>query len=393
MNLHEFQSKQLLRERGVLTPEGVLVDSASSARAACSQLGGDAWVVKAQVHSGGRGRAGGVVLAASPEAVEAEARRLLGSRLITEQTGPQGLPIQAVLIERPVAIRREFYLALMIDRACACPTFIASAAGGMEIEALATQDPSAIIRVRVHPVAGFQSYQARRVGYALGLNGSQIQALVRVMGALYRLFNACDASLIELNPLALSDAGELVALDAKIVLDDNALVRHPELVALRDASQEDPRELEARAHELNYISLEGDIGCMVNGAGLAMATMDLIQLKGGAPANFLDVGGGTTAERVAAAFKLILSDSKVKAILVNIFGGIVRCDLIAEGIIQAVREVEVRVPIVVRLAGTRAEEGLQMLAASGLAVQTASDLETAAELAVRSARAIQGVQV
>lgn len=392
MNLHEFQAKRLLRERGVLTPEGVLIDSANSARAACSQLGGEAWVVKAQVHSGGRGRAGGVVLATSPEAVEAEARRLLGSRLITEQTGPQGLPIHAVLIERTVVVRREFYLALLIDRARACLTFIASAAGGMEIETLAAQDPSAIIRVQVHPVAGFQPYQARRVGYALGLAGPQIQALVRVMDALYRLFNACDASLIELNPLALTDAGELVALDAKIVLDDNALVRHPELAALRDASQEDPRELEARAYELNYIRLEGDIGCMVNGAGLAMATMDLIQLKGGAPANFLDVGGGTTAERVAAAFKLILSDPKVRAILVNIFGGIVRCDLIAEGIIQAVREVEVRVPIVVRLAGTRAEEGLRMLAASGLAVQTASDLETAAELAVRAARAIQGEQ-
>ncbi len=392
MNLHEFQAKGLLRERGLPIPEGVLAKTPESARAACDRLGGSRWLVKAQIHSGGRGRGGGVILVKSPDQAESEARRLLGARLVTDQTGPRGLPVNTLLIERPIAIQRELYLALLIDRSRACLTFIASASGGMEIETLAAQDPSALIRVQIHPVAGFLTYQARRIGYALGLAVNQIQTLAKLMQGIYGLFIDCDASLIELNPLALTETGELVALDAKIVLDDTALGRHPELEALRDPSQEDPHEMEARAHELNYIRLDGDIGCMVNGAGLAMATMDLIKLKGGSPANFLDVGGGTTAERVAAAFKLILSDPRVAAILVNIFGGIVRCDLIAAGIIQAVREVEVRVPLVVRLAGTHAEEGLRMLVESGLAVQTASELETAAELAVQAARHFQGGQ-
>ncbi|MGQ9659794.1 MAG: ADP-forming succinate--CoA ligase subunit beta [Thermochromatium sp.] len=392
MNLHEFQAKQLLRERGLAVPDGILVERPEAVRAACDRLGGTRWVVKAQVHSGGRGQAGGVVLVDSPEQAEHETRRLLGSRLVTLQSGPDGLPVGSVLIERPVVIERELYLSLLIDRASERLLFIASASGGVDIETVAAETPERILKVRVHPAVGVQPYAVRRLGFSLGLGKDQIEGLGTLMDGLYRLFIDSDASLIEINPLVVTETGELLALDAKITLDDNALMRHPELVALRDPSQEDPREAEARMYDFNYIRLDGNIGCMVNGAGLAMATMDLIKLQGGQPANFLDVGGGATAARVAEAFKLILSDPKVDAILVNIFGGIVRCDLIAEGLIQAVREVGVSVPLVVRLEGTNAPQGLQLLADSGLALQTASALDVAALLAVAAARRGQGAR-
>ncbi len=385
MNLHEYQSKQLLHEYHVAVPKGVTVSTPDAVRAACAELGGPRWVVKAQVHAGGRGKVGGVVLVDTPEKAEAEARRLLGSQLVTHQSGPQGLPVGTLLIEEPTDIARELYMSVLVDRESKRILFMASAAGGMDIEQVAAETPERILLTRVHPAAGLQPYQVRRLGFGLGLDGAQIKALGVIMAGLYRLFNESDASLVEVNPLVVTRSGELMALDAKVNLDENALYRHPSLEALRDRSQEDPREAEAKAHELNYVSLDGNIGCMVNGAGLAMATMDLVQLHGGTPANFLDVGGGATADRVAEAFKLILSDTKVRAVLVNIFGGIVRCDLIAEGIIQAVREVHVGVPIVVRLEGTNAPQGLKMLAESGLAVETAQSLDEAADKVVAAA--------
>jgi succinyl-CoA synthetase beta subunit len=321
----------------------------------------------------------------SIERAQVEASRLLGARLVTHQSGPQGLPIGTLLVESTTAIARELYLSALVDRESKRIVFMASAAGGMDIEQVAAETPERILLTRVHPSVGLQPYQIRRLGFGLGLERAQIAALGELMGGIYRLFTESDASLVEVNPLVVTESGELIALDAKVTLDDNALYRHPELEALRDPTQEDAREAEAKAHELNYISLDGNIGCMVNGAGLAMATMDLVQLHGGAPANFLDVGGGATAQRVAEAFKLILSDPKVRAVLINIFGGIVRCDLIAEGIIQAVREVHVRVPVVVRLEGTNAIQGLEMLAASGLAVDTAESLTEAADKVVAAA--------
>ncbi len=385
MNLHEYQAKQLFRDYGLAVPDGSAVTTPDAAVAACNDLGGSRWAVKAQIHAGGRGKAGGVVLADSLTQVEAAARRLLGSRLATHQSGPEGLPVDVLLVERPTAIARELYLSLLVERASQRILFMASADGGVEIETVAAATPERLLLTRVDPAVGLQPYQVRRLGFGLGLAGAQIQALGRLMDGLYRLFNKCDASLVEINPLVVTDTGDLIALDAKIDLDDNALYRHPELESLRDPRQEDPREAQARAHELNYISLDGNIGCMVNGAGLAMATMDLVKLHGGTPANFLDVGGGATAERVATAFKLILSDPKVTAVLINIFGGIVRCDLIAEGIIQAVREVGVTVPVVVRLEGTHAEQGRRMLAESELAVATAGSLSEAADKVVAAA--------
>jgi len=378
MKLHEYQSKHYLRAHGIALPEGEVIRHPEEARAACARLGGARWVVKAQVHAGGRGKAGGVVLADSPEQVEAEAHRLLGSTLATVQTGAAGLPVEALLIERPPAIARELYLSLLVDREDACLLFVASAAGGMDIETVAAQTPERILRLAVAPGARPDREGVDALAEGLGLEGAQRATLDVLLAGLLRLFIESDASLIEINPLVVTDAGELLALDTKIEIDDNALWRQPELAALRDPGQEDAREAQARAHDLNYIRLDGSIGCMVNGAGLAMATMDLVQRHGGAPANFLDVGGGTTAARVAEAFKLILSDDKVRAVLVNIFGGIVRCDLIAEGILQAMREVEVRVPVVVRLEGTRAEEGRAMLGASALALESAASLDEAA---------------
>ena len=385
MNLHEFQAKQLFAEFGVPVPEGRVVASAEQARRAASELGGARWVVKAQVHAGGRGKAGGVALVDSADSVADAAGRMLGSRLVTKQTGEPGLPINQVLVEKTSNIARELYLSALVDRQARRVLFMGSVAGGMNIEEVAAETPEKLFTLHVDPVAGLQPYQCRRMAFALGLEGAQVKQLSVIMHGLYGLFTGKDASLIEINPLVVTSDGDLIALDAKLNLDDNALIRHPDLVALRDVTQEDEREAKAREHDLNYISLDGTIGCMVNGAGLAMATMDLVQLHGGEPANFLDVGGGTTAERVAEAFKLILSDTKVRAVLVNIFGGIVRCDLIAEGIISAVREVGIEVPVVVRLEGTNAELGLKMLDESGLALDTASDLTEAAEKVVAAA--------
>ena len=385
MNLHEYQAKELFRQNGIPVPPGQVARSAAEAREAARALGGERWVVKAQVHAGGRGKAGGVVLVDSIDRVEAEAKRLLGSRLRTQQSGAEGLPVTAVLIEAPTDIGRELYLSLLVDRAARRIAFMASAAGGMDIETVAAETPERILFTHVAPSTGLMPWQCRRVGFGLGLDKPQRAALEALMQGLYRLFESSDASLVEINPLVVTAAGELVALDAKINLDDNALYRQPVLAAGRDESQEDARELAAATHALNYIRLDGTIGCMVNGAGLAMATMDLVQLHGGRPANFLDVGGGTTAERVSEAFKLILSDENVKAVLVNIFGGIVRCDLIAEGIISAVREVDIQVPLVVRLEGTNATLGLELLAKSGLALQTAASLAEAADKVVAAA--------
>jgi len=386
MNLHEYQAKGLFQRYGVPVPAGQVAASLEEVRAAAASVGAAPWVIKAQVQAGGRGKAGGVVVCDDEARLEQEARRLLGSRLVTRQSGAAGLPVDRVLVEAPTAIARELYLGLLVDRAARRVLFMASAAGGMDIEEVAATRPEALLFTHVSPVAGLQPWQCRRVGYFLGLDAPRIKALQALMQGLYRLFTDCDASLVEINPLVVTGDGGLVALDAKVNLDDNALYRHADLAALRDPAQEDPREAEARAHDLSYISLDGDIGCMVNGAGLAMATMDLIKLHGGAPANFLDVGGGATAERVAEAFKLILSDGKVRAVLVNIFGGIVRCDLIAEGVLAAVRDVGVQVPVVVRLEGTNAEQGLELLAAAGLAIDTAGTLSEAADLVVAAAR-------
>jgi succinyl-CoA synthetase beta subunit len=386
MNLHEYQAKELFQKNGIPVPRGQVVRSPAEAREAAHSLGGERWMVKAQVHAGGRGKAGGVVLVDSIERVEAEAERLLGSRLRTHQSGAVGLPVTSVLIEEPTEIGRELYMSVLVDRAARRIVFMASVAGGMDIETVAAETPEKLIFTHVAPSAGLMPWQCRRVGFGLGLDKAQRGALQTLMHGLYRLFESSDASLVEINPLVVTGSGELIALDAKINLDDNALYRQPTLAAERDMSQEDERELAAAAHELNYISLDGNIGCMVNGAGLAMATMDLVQLHGGQPANFLDVGGGTTAERVSEAFKLILSDDKVRAVLVNIFGGIVRCDLIAEGIIRAVREVDIQVPLVVRLEGTNAPRGLELLAESGLALETAASLAEAADKVVAAAK-------
>ncbi len=385
MNLHEYQAKALFARLGVPVPEGRVAATVTEAAGACASLGGARWVVKAQVHAGGRGKAGGVVLADSRDAVAVAAGRLLGCWLITPQTGPEGLPVHRVLVEAPTPVARELYLGLLVDRARRRVLVMASPDGGMDIEEVAATQPERIFSTHVDPAAGLQPYQCRRLGFALGLDAEQVKPFQKLLFGLYRLFVESDASLVEINPLVVTPNGELVALDAKINLDDNALYRHPDLLALRDISQEDAREARAKEHDLNYVTLDGNIGCMVNGAGLAMATMDLVQLHGGRPANFLDVGGGTTAARVAEAFKLILSDGKVRAVLVNIFGGIVRCDLIAEGIVTAVKDVGIQVPVVVRLEGTRAVEGLRLLAESGLALQTAADLTEAAEKVVAAA--------
>jgi succinyl-CoA synthetase beta subunit len=386
MHLHEFQAKDLFRACGIPVPAGQPACNIDEAEAAAGALGGNEWVVKAQVHSGGRGKAGGVCRVEGRESLRTAVGELLGSRLQTHQTGPEGLPVSCVLVESPTDIQHEFYLSLLVDRACRRVAVIASAAGGMEIEEVAASSPEKILHAWIDPVTGFQTHVGRRLGFELGLEPSQVNAFVVLLGRLYGLFVDTDAALVEINPLVITGAGELLALDAKINLDDNALYRHADLAELRDPAQEDAREARAREHALNYIHLDGDIGCMVNGAGLAMATMDLIKLHGGHPANFLDVGGTATAERVAEAFKLILSDTNVRAVLVNIFGGIVRCDLIAEGILQAVREVRVSVPVVVRLEGTNAEAGRTLLADSGMDILAAQDLTEAARTAVTAAQ-------
>ena len=385
MNLHEYQSKRLFADYGIPVPRGIPAESPNAAVKAAQELGGDLWVVKAQVHAGGRGKAGGVKLARSLDEVREFTDAMLGSTLITHQTGPEGLPVNTVYIEQGSDIDRELYLSMLVDREVSRISFIASAAGGMDIEKVAAETPEKIFSVAVSPDAGLQDYQARQLAFGLGLEKQQVRQFGNLIKKLYKLYLESDASLIEVNPLITTKAGDIIALDGKINIDSSALFRQPKIAELRDKSQEDEAERKAAEHDLNYVSLDGNIACMVNGAGLAMATMDLIKLHGGEPANFLDVGGGATAERVAAAFKLILSNASVEAILVNIFGGIVRCDLIAEGIISAVKEVGVSVPVVVRLEGTNVGKGRELLANSGLDIIAAEDLTDAARKAVAAA--------
>lgn len=385
MNLHEYQSKQLFRDYSIPVPNGFPATSPEEAVDAAKKLGGELWVVKAQVHAGGRGKGGGVKLVRSLDEVRQATADMLGKRLVTHQTGPEGLPINSVIVECGSDIKRELYLSLLVDRAQERVVFMASADGGMDIEEVAAKTPERIITVAVDPATGLMPYQARLMGFKLGLEGDQLKKFGKVAQGLYRLFIEQDAGLVEINPLIVTGSGDVMALDAKINVEANALFRQPRLVGWRDASQEDEKENEAHEQGLNYISLDGNIACMVNGAGLAMATMDVIKLYGGDPANFLDVGGGATAERVAFAFKLILSNPSVSTILVNIFGGIVRCDLIAEGIISAVKEVGVKVPVVVRLEGTNVDAGRKLLADSGLDIIAADDLTDAAKKAVAAA--------
>jgi succinyl-CoA synthetase beta subunit len=386
MNLHEYQAKDVFRTYGIPVPTGQVAATVEEALEAARALGGSLWVVKAQVHAGGRGKAGGVKVARDLNAVRAAAAGMLGTHLVTPQTGPEGLPVGRVYVESGSEIAREIYLSLTLNRERSRIALIASAAGGMDIEEVAHKTPEKILSATIHPAAGLQAYQARELAFGLGLSGTQITEFQALTAALYRLYIDKDLSLLEVNPLIVTKAGALMALDAKINVDANAAFRHPELTALRDASQEDPMERRASEHDLNYVSLDGDIACMVNGAGLAMATMDLIKLHGGAPANFLDVGGGATSERVTAAFELILSNERVRAVLVNIFGGIVRCDIIADGVIKAVTKVGVKVPVVVRLEGTNAEAAREMLAKSGLTITPAQDLTDAARKVVALAK-------
>lgn len=382
MNFHEYQARELFASYGVPVPGGAVARTPDEAVVAAQGLGGHVWVVKAQVHAGGRGKAGGVKLVNSIDEVRVETDRMLNMKISTYQTGGLALPVNSVMIAEATEIESELYLSILIDRVNRCLTFMGSASGGMDIEKVAATEPEKIVTINVDNTAGFQAYQGRQMGFGMGLSPKHVGQLTKIMSGLCRLFVDKDLSLLEVNPLIIDGNDNLVALDAKINADDNALFRHPDLAAMRDEAQEDPTEVAASRHGLNYITLDGNIACMVNGAGLAMATMDVIKLNGGEPANFLDVGGGTTAERVKEAFKIILSGESVEAILVNIFGGIVRCDLIAEGIIAAVQEVGVNVPVVVRLEGTLVDEGRKLLADSGLAIITASDLNDAAKKAV-----------
>lgn len=379
MNLHEYQAKQLFTEYGMPVPKSIVVDNVEAARNAAKQLAVPAWVVKAQVHAGGRGKAGGVKVVKTENELTEFVNKLLGTRLVTFQTDANGQPINQVLIEAPCDIKKELYLSAVLDRSLKRVVIMASTEGGMDIEQVAHDNPEKIHKVVVDPLVGVLPFQGRFLAFALGLKDKQVKQFTDLLLALGKLFVEKDLSLVEINPLVITADDDLLCLDGKINIDDNALYRHPDLVAMRDPNQEDPRENEAAEWGLSYIALDGNIGCMVNGAGLAMATMDLIKLHGGDPANFLDVGGGATEERVAKAFKLILSDDKVKGVLVNIFGGIVRCDLIANGIINAVKEVHVKVPVVVRLQGTNSELGGQILQDSGLNIIAQSDLTLAAK--------------
>jgi succinyl-CoA synthetase beta subunit len=386
MNLHEYQAKQIFRDFCIPVPAGIAIDELDRLEAATHELGGNGWAIKAQVHAGGRGKAGGVKIVNDLNDAKSVAKNMLGSSLVTHQTDANGLPINTLLIESLTDIQNELYLSLVIDRATRRITIMASTEGGMNIEEVAAETPEKILTESISPIADYQPYIGRNLAFALGMEGTQVRQFTSLLGSLVKLFIEKDASLLEINPLVVTGEGNLMALDAKINLDDNALYRHPDLQEMRDETQEDEREAKASEFQLNYIHLDGDIGCMVNGAGLAMATMDLIKLHGGEPANFLDVGGGTTAERVAEAFKIILSDPNVKGILVNIFGGIVRCDLIAQGIIQAVNEVNISVPVVVRLEGTNAKQGRTLLAESGLNIIAANSLGEAADKIVQASR-------
>ncbi len=386
MNIHEYQAKQLLGDCGVTVPRGKPAFSVEEAVSAARELGGPVWVVKAQIHAGGRGKAGGVKVVDSIERVREAAGDMLGMTLVTHQTGPEGKEVKRLYIEEGCDIASELYLGLLIDRATSRVTIIASTEGGMDIEEVAENTPEKIITVVVNPATGLQPFHARRLAFGLGLAGEQVRSAVKFLAAMYRSFVDLDASMVEINPLVVRGDGSLVALDAKMNFDSNALYRHPNVMALRDEDEEDPAEIEASKHDLSYIKLDGSIGCMVNGAGLAMATMDIIQLYGSSPANFLDVGGGATAEKVTVAFKIILADENVKGILVNIFGGIMRCDVIAEGIVTAAREVSLDRPLVVRLEGTNVEQGKQILEDSGLPILSADNLADAAEKAVKAVK-------
>ncbi|WP_299258421.1 ADP-forming succinate--CoA ligase subunit beta [uncultured Kushneria sp.] len=385
MNLHEYQSKQLFADYGLPVSKGYAVDTPEEAAKACQKIGGDRWVVKAQVHAGGRGKAGGVKLVESPEAASAFAEQWLGKNLVTYQTDEKGQPVTKILVENCTDIATELYLGAVVDRGSRRIVFMASTEGGVEIEKVAEETPEKILKAEIDPLVGPQPYQARELAFKLGLNKEQIKQFTKIFLGLAKMFADKDFALLEINPLVITESGDLHCLDAKINLDSNALYRHPDLEEMRDPSQEDEREANAQKWELNYVALDGNIGCMVNGAGLAMGTMDIIKLSGGQPANFLDVGGGATKERVAEAFKIILSDTSVKAVLVNIFGGIVRCDMIAEGIMGAVEQVGVNVPVVVRLEGNNAELGTQKLAESGLNIIAATSLTDAAQQVVKAA--------
>ncbi len=395
MNIHEYQAKQLLSRYGVAVLKGGVAYSPSEAVQVAMDLPGPVWVVKAQIHAGGRGKGhflndtsgkGGVRVVKSPDAAGKEAASMLGHVLVTHQTGPAGREVRRVYIEQGCDIRRELYLSMLIDRASSRVTIMASTEGGMEIEEVAAKTPEKILKVAIDPVEGFQQYHGRKLAFDLGLTGRQVHSAVKFMSAMYKAFVELDCSIVEINPLVVTGDDQLVALDAKVNFDDNALYRHKDVEEMRDESEEDASELEAARHSLNYIKLDGSIGCMVNGAGLAMATMDIIKLYGGEPANFLDVGGGATKERVTTAFKLILSDPNVEGILVNIFGGIMRCDVIADGVVAAAREVSLSVPLVVRLEGTNVELGKKILSQSGLPIIAADNLADAAEKVVKAVK-------
>lgn len=386
MNIHEYQAKTLLAEFGVPVPKGYPAFSVDEAVEAAEKLGGPIWVVKAQIHAGGRGKGGGVKVVDSLEKVRETAANILGMQLVTHQTGPEGKEVKRLYIEDGCDIANELYLGMLVDRGSSEVTVIASTEGGMDIEEVAANTPEKIIKVGIDPATGMQAYHARKLAFGLGLSGGQVKSAVKFFMAINKAFHSLDASLLEVNPLVLTGDGELIALDAKMNFDSNALYRHPNVEQLRDEDEEDPMEVEASEYDLNYIKLDGSIGCMVNGAGLAMATMDIIQLYGSSPANFLDVGGGATTEKVTAAFKIILSDPNVEGILVNIFGGIMRCDVIAEGIVTAAKEVELDVPLVVRLEGTNVKKGKQILADSGLPIVSADDLGDAAQKVVAAVK-------
>ena len=385
MKIHEYQAKAILARHGVPVPRGEVAFNATEAGEIARRLGGHVVVVKAQIHAGGRGKGGGVKLAKSPDEAEAIAKQMIGMTLVTHQTGPEGRVVQRVLIEEGLQMERELYLSVVLDRAAGKPVFMASAAGGMDIEEVAAATPEKIHRIYVEPGVGLVPFQARQLGFAMGLDGPQVSKLVKLMGSLYETFVATDASMIEINPLVVTSHGDLLALDAKVNFDDNALYRHQDLRDLRDLGEEDHLEIEASKFSLNYIHLDGNIGCMVNGAGLAMATMDIIKLAGGEPANFLDVGGGANQEQIRNAFKILMSDGNVKAVLINIFGGILRCDVLAQGVISAVKELGVPVPIVIRMEGTNVEEGKRLLRESGMNFATADSMGEAATKVVQLA--------
>ncbi len=383
MKIHEYQAKSILARFGVPVPRGEVTSNALDAAAIAQRLGGNVVVVKAQIHAGGRGKGGGVKLAKSPDEAERLAKQMIGMTLVTHQTGPEGRTVGRVLIEEGLQIERELYLSMLLDRAAGRTVIIASAAGGVDIEEIAATHPEKILREHVDPATGVIPFQARKLAFAMGLESGPAGKMVKVLDSIYKAFIETDASMIEINPLILTKGGDLLALDAKVTLDDNALYRHPDLRELRDLSEEDPLEVEASKFSLNYIRLDGNIGCMVNGAGLAMATMDIIKLAGGEPANFLDVGGGANAEQIRNAFKILMSDKNVKAVLINIFGGILRCDVLAQGVITAVKELGVRVPIVIRMEGTNVDEGKRLLRESGMNFATADSMGEAAQRVVQ----------